>query len=76
MKPFLEQFEQWIATKNVEELRKCEFVVAEKLRNWGRLVEEMESDKQSFLWNDNLALAVKSELKKLKFLIKKIDFLE
>jgi len=76
MKPFLEQFEQWIATKNVDELKKCEFVVAEKLKNWGRLVDEMESDKASFLWNEPLALAVKSELKKLKSLIKKINFLE
>jgi len=76
MKPFLEQFEQWIVTKNIEELRKCEFVVAEKLRNWGRLVNEMESNKESFLWKDNFALAIRSELKKLKTLVEKINFIE
>jgi uncharacterized protein YlbG (UPF0298 family) len=72
-KPFLEQLELWIEEKNFVELDRCEFKVAEMLRNYGRVAAEMEEDKSSFLWTDTMALAIYKELKKLKTLVKKVD---
>jgi len=72
-KPFLEQLELWIEEKNFVELEKCEFKVAEMLRNYGRVASEMDEDTSSFLWKDSMALAIYKELKKLKTLVKKID---
>lgn len=74
-KPFLEQLEGWIDLEDFVELEKCEFKVAEMLRNYGRVVAEMEADKSSFLWQDPMALAVHKELKKLKALVKRVDTL-
>ena len=72
-KPFLEQLELWIEEKNFVELDKCEFKVAEMLRNYGRVASEMDEDTSSFLWKDSMALAIYKELKKLKTLVKKVD---
>lgn len=74
-KPFLEQLESWIDLEDFVELEKCEFKVAEMLRNYGRVAGEMEADKSSFLWQDSMALAVHKELKKLKALVKRVDTL-
>lgn len=72
-RPFLEQLEGWIETENFIELDRCEFKVSEMLRNYGRVVDEMEADKTSFLWKDNFALAIRAELKKLRSLVKLAD---
>ena len=72
-RPFLEQLEEWIDAENFIELDRCEFKVAEMLRNYGRVVAEMEDDKESFLWKDNFALAIRAELKKLRTLVKLAD---
>jgi len=74
-KPFLEQLESWIDLEDFVELERCEFKVAEMLKNYGRVVAEMEEDKSSFLWQDPMALAVHKELKKLKALVKRVDTL-
>jgi hypothetical protein len=74
-KPFLEQLEGWIDLEDFIELQRCEFKVAEMLKNYGRIVAEMEEDKESFLWKDSMALAIHKELKKLKALVKKVDIL-
>jgi len=74
-KPFLEQLESWIDLEDFVELQRCEFKVAEMLKNYGRVVAEMEEDKSSFLWNDSMALAIHKELKKLKALVKRVDTL-
>jgi hypothetical protein len=74
-KPFLEQLEGWIDLEDFVELERCEFKVAEMLKNYGRVVAEMEEDKESFLWQDSMALAVHKELKKLKALVKRVDTL-
>ena len=74
-KPFLEQLESWIDLEDFVELEKCEFKVAEMLRNYGRIVAEMDADKSSFLWQDPMALAVYKELKKLRALVKRVDAL-
>jgi hypothetical protein len=74
-KPFLEQLEGWIDLEDFVELERCEFKVAEMLKNYGRVVAEMEEDKSSFLWQDSMALAVHKELKKLKALVKRVDTL-
>jgi hypothetical protein len=74
-KPFLEQLEGWIDLEDFVELERCEFKVAEMLKNYGRVVAEMEEDKSSFLWQDSMALAVQRELKKLKALVKRVDTL-
>lgn len=72
-KPFLDMLQEWAETANFKELDGCEFKVREMLRNYGRVVAEMEADKTSFMWKDNFALAVRAELKRLKSLIKLID---
>lgn len=64
-------FDEWITTANFTELDRCVFKVQEALRNWGRVVDEMESDKESFLWKDSFALAVRKEYKELLKLDKK-----
>ena len=74
-KPFLEQLESFIDLEDFVELGRCEFKVAEMLRNYGRVVAEMEEDKESFLWQDSMALAIHKELKKLKALVKRVDTL-
>lgn len=74
-KPFLEQLEGWIDLEDFAELEKCEFKVAEMLRNYGRVATEMDENKSSFLWQDSMALAVHKELKKLKALVKRVDAL-
>lgn len=74
-KPFLELFESWIDLEDFAELDKCEFKVAEMLRNYGRVAAEMDEDASSFLWKDTMALAVHKELKKLKTLVKRVDAL-
>jgi hypothetical protein len=74
-KPFLEQLESWVDLEDFVELERCEFKVAEMLKNYGRVVAEMEEDKSSFLWQDSMALAVHKELKKLKALVKRVDTL-
>jgi hypothetical protein len=74
-KPFLEQLESWIDLEDFVELERCEFKVAEMLKNYGRVVAEMEEDKSSFLWQDSMALAVHKELKRLKALVKRVDIL-
>jgi hypothetical protein len=74
-KPFLEQLESWIDLEDFVELERCEFKVAEMLKNYGRVVAEMEEDKESFLWKDSMALAIHKELKKLKALVKRVDTL-
>jgi hypothetical protein len=68
---FLEMFDEWITTANFTELDRCVFKVQEALRNWGRVVDEMESDKGSFLWKDPFALAVRKEYNILLKLDKK-----
>ena len=68
---FLEMFDEWITTANFEELDKCCFKVQEALKNWGRVVNEMEADKGSFLWRDPFALAIMKEYKALLKLDKK-----
>jgi hypothetical protein len=72
-RPFLEQLEGWIETENFIELDRCEFKVSEMLRNYGRVVAEMDEDETSFLWKDNFALAIRAELKKLRSLVKLAD---
>jgi hypothetical protein len=74
-KPFLEQLESWVDLEDFVELERCEFKVAEMLKNYGRVVAEMEEDKESFLWKDSMALAIHRELKKLKALVKRVDTL-
>jgi hypothetical protein len=74
-KPFLEQLEGWIDLEDFVELEKCEFKVAEILRNYGRVAAEMDKNESSFLWKDPMALAVHRELKKLKALVKRVDVL-
>ena len=74
-KPFLEQLESWIDLEDFVELQRCEFKVAEMLKNYGRVVAEMEGDKDSFLWDDTMALAIHKDLKKLKALVKRVDTL-
>ena len=74
-KPFLEQLESFIDLEDFVELQRCEFKVAEMLKNYGRVVTEMEGDKDSFLWNDTMALAIHKDLKKLKALVKRVDTL-
>jgi hypothetical protein len=74
-KPFLEQLESFIDLEDFVELERCEFKVAEMLKNYGRVVAEMEEDKESFLWQDSMALAIHKELKKLKALVKRVDTL-
>jgi hypothetical protein len=64
-------FDEWITTANFEELDKCCFKVQEALKNWGRVVQEMEADKGSFLWRDPFALAIMKEYKVLLKLNKK-----
>lgn len=71
-KPFLEQLQEWVETKNFSELDKCEWKVSQMLRQWGSLAEEMK-DKASWLHNEPLALACVKELKLLKKLVKQID---
>jgi hypothetical protein len=73
VRPFLEQLEGWIDAENFDELGKCEFKVVEMLRNYGRVVTEMEGDKASPLWNDSFALAIRAELKKLRTLVRLAD---
>jgi hypothetical protein len=73
VRPFLEQLEGWIDAENFDELDKCEFKVVEMLRNYGRVVTEMEGDKASSLWNDSFALAIRAELKKLRTLVRLAD---
>jgi len=72
-KPFLEQLENWILLENFTELDRCKFKVAEILKNFGRIEEEMMADADSFLWEDPMALACLRDLKKLRSLIKKAD---
>ena len=74
-KPFLEQLESWIDLEDFVELEKCEFKVAEMLKNFGRVATEMDENESSFLWKDPMALAVHKELKKLKALVKRVDTL-
>lgn len=74
-KPFLEQLEGWIDLEDFVELEKCEFKVAEMLKNFGRVATEMDENESSFLWKDPMALAVHKELKKLKALVKRVDTL-
>jgi uncharacterized coiled-coil DUF342 family protein len=74
-KPFLEQLESWIDLEDFVELQRCEFKVAEMLKNYGRVTKEMDENKESFLWNDAMALAIHKELKKLKALVKRVDTL-
>ena len=74
-KPFLVLLESWIDLEDFVELEKCEFKVAEMLRNYGRVAAEMEASESSFLWKDPMALAVHKELKKLKALVKRVDTL-
>ena len=74
-KPFLEQLESFIDLEDFVELQRCEFKVAEMLKNYGRVVAEMEEHKDSFLWNDTMALAIHKDLKKLKALVKRVDTL-
>jgi hypothetical protein len=74
-KPFLEQLESWIDLEDFVELERCEFKVAEMLKNYGRVASEMDEDSSSFLWNDSMALAIHKELKKLKALVKRVDTL-
>ena len=74
-KPFLEQLESWIDLEDFVELEKCEFKVAEMLKNFGRVATEMDENESSFLWKDPMALAVHKELKKLKALAKRVDTL-
>lgn len=74
-KPFLEQLEGWIDLEDFAELDKCEFKVAEMLKNFGRVASEMDENESSFLWKDPMALAVHKELKKLKALVKRVDTL-
>jgi quinol monooxygenase YgiN len=45
------------------------------LKNYGRVTKEMDENKESFLWNDAMALAIHKELKKLKALVKRVDTL-
>lgn len=70
---FLEMLDEWITTANFKELDNCCFKVREALRNWGRVVREMEEDKGSFLWKDPFALAVMKEYKVLLKLDKKAE---
>jgi len=72
-KPFLEQLENWILLENFTELDRCEFKVAEILKNFGRVETEMLADANSFLWEDPMALACLRDLKKLRSLIKRAD---
>jgi hypothetical protein len=72
-KPFLEQLEGWILLENFTELDRCEFKVAEILKNFGRVEAEMLADADSFLWKDAVALACIRDLKKLRGLIKRAD---
>lgn len=74
-KPFLEQLESFIDLEDFTELQKCEFKVAEMLKNYGRVAAEMDADKDSFMWNDAFAMAIYKELKKLKSLVKRVDSL-
>ena len=74
-KPFLVLLESWIDLEDFVELEKCEFKVAEMLRNYGRVAAEMDASESSFLWKDPMALAVHKELKKLKALVKRVDTL-
>lgn len=74
-KPFLEQLENWIDLEDFVELEKCEFKVAEMLKNFGRVAAEMDASESSFLWKDPMALAVHKELKKLKALVKRVNTL-
>ena len=74
-KPFLEQLEGWIDLEDFVELEKCEFKVAEMLKNFGRVATEMDENESSFLWKDPMALAVHKEPKKLKALVKRVDTL-
>lgn len=74
-KPFLEQLENWIDLEDFVELEKCEFKVAEMLKNFGRVAAEMDANESSFLWKDPMALAVHKELKKLKALVKMVNTL-
>jgi len=68
---FLEMFNEWVTTANFTELNACAFKVRECLKNWGRVVEEMEADKESFLWKDSFALAIRKEYNELQRLVKK-----
>ncbi len=68
---FLEMLDEWITTANFVELDGICWKVQEALRNWGRVVSEMEADKGSFLWKDPFALAVRKEYNILLKLDKK-----
>jgi len=74
-KPFLVLLESWIDLEDFVELERCEFKVAEMLRNYGRVAAEMDGNESSFMWSDPMALAVYKELKKLKALVKRVDTL-
>jgi hypothetical protein len=68
---FLEMLDEWITTANFTEINACAFKVREMLKNWGRVVDEMEADRGSFLWKDPFALAIHKEHKQLLKLVKK-----
>jgi len=68
---FLEMLDEWVTTANFVELNACAFKIREMLKNWGRIVDEMEADKGSFLWKDSFALAIHKEHKQLLKLVKR-----
>ena len=67
------QIEQWVVTKNYEELQKCEFVVEKTLRQWAHVVKYMEENKN--VQKDQGFLTIAKELKRLRLAVKMVDLL-
>ncbi len=73
MKPFLTQLQGWLEATNFDELDKCEWAVAQRLRQWGRVVSQMETDPACELNKKSWAIALRSEYNQLRKLVKRID---
>lgn len=65
--------EKWLAEKNSKELHNAQWMIKLSLKQWKKIYDEMEEDKESSLWDNNCFIAIHKEYKKLLKLSKTVE---